>query len=179
MKKSKCIVGLFIMHIVFFCMGSHAAYAKSDLTVVSTSMKLSVKGLADEDKTSFDMGELYDDRTIKIEVTVRNISSDNASPVNTGFYVDGERIGRVRLRFLPSRTSKAVSVIWAPKRPGKYTIKAVVDYEDKIDEDNETNNTLEKEITITEGKLPIWYPVTIQTDAEVIVPEPEVIVPEE
>ncbi len=144
-------------------------YAKSDLTIEPRSMKFIVKGFADEDRTLFDMDELYTGRNIELEVTLKNISADNVSLVNTGFYVDDKFIGQVRLRFLPGRASKAVSVIWIPKEPGKYIIKAVIDYENQIDEDDEMNNILEKEITITEGKLPMWYPVTKETGVTVII----------
>jgi len=165
-KKYNLIIGLFTLYIFSLCLGLKEVYAKSDLKPESGSLKCRVAGSLDSDRTSFDESDFDEGNKMRIEVRVQNVGSDKASPVDIDFYIDDKCVGRTWIKNLYYNTSKIVSIDWRPRGAGRYKIKVIVDIEDEVDEDNEKNNTLEKEIRIREGGFDKSTKTTGGTDFE-------------
>ena len=90
------------------------------------------------------------DRDVNITVEVKNNGVIDASEFNVSLYIDGTLIGTETVSGLVSGGTKEVSFVWTPTSAGNYTLAVQVDPENKVDELNENNNEMSKNVTVVE-----------------------------
>lgn len=100
--------------------------------------------------------ELDRDERATIGAVVANVGNETVDSVVLTFYyrnVDGFQrvIGEVRLGPLSPGESEKGQVEWAPDRRGDYTIVAVVDVDDRVDEEDDDNNRVQRELSVGDG----------------------------
>ncbi|RLG31541.1 hypothetical protein DRO03_00795 [Methanosarcinales archaeon] len=113
---------------------------KPDLTI--TEIKVPDQIFADEDNT--------------IEVVVQNPTDyDIEDAFNLELSVGSITLGSIRIHDLGAGESETVQFIWDPDETIEYTLSAVVDVNDEVDEADETNN--KKTSAVTVGKSMGYY----------------------
>lgn len=123
-----------------------AAVMKPDFSIVSLDV---------------DDYEVKEDDSVNLDGTIR-IDWDRAGSVDYAFYVDGEVIegSEGTVNFEVNENTKVVSYTWKAKTGEKDSrdIKLVVDPDNAISEQDETNNQQEVPIDVTEkdAKFPVW-----------------------
>ncbi|HEC82195.1 MAG TPA: hypothetical protein ENI42_07235, partial [Thermoplasmatales archaeon] len=92
---------------------------------------------------------------VLINVTVKNMGHKVSEKVDVKIVVDGYSDVHYLDEEFPGNTEKKVSFTWKPQHPGLYFVNATVDSLDKINESNEKNNFLEKQVLVIDG-FPWW-----------------------
>jgi subtilase family serine protease len=113
-----------------------------------------------------------DGQVVTFNATIENIGSGNTTrTIYTRFLIDDSYIGEPYLSGLTTGSSSDIHQTWTVT-PGEHKIKAVVDYYNYVSESNETNNTLELNLTkiyppdLTVSSL-TWSPLNF-SDGQVV-----------
>ncbi|AHL22770.1 CARDB domain-containing protein [Thermococcus nautili] len=77
-----------------------------------------------------------------INVTIKNLGGPVDRPFDVVLYVNGTEVGRVTVSEVSEGAEFSLPFKWTPEKEGNYTIKAVVDPDNRIQESNESNNEL-------------------------------------
>ena len=90
-----------------------------------------------------------------INVTIQNLAeiADVATPFNVSLYADGVLIDEETVEGLNASESKDVSFTWVPGAAGTYTLEAIVDPENVVEESDETNNAMSMPVEVIEGAI--------------------------
>ncbi|MFQ6059281.1 MAG: CARDB domain-containing protein [Anaerolineae bacterium] len=95
----------------------------------------------------------------KVAASITNRGDAVAESVTVGFTVDGTLLSRVTLPLLPPGTTIEPVVIWIPRGPGGlHTLSAVVDPDDTVPEEDETNNGAERSVFVAPGPYALFLP---------------------
>ncbi|WP_456374846.1 CARDB domain-containing protein [Methanocaldococcus sp.] len=94
--------------------------------------------------------------TINVTIT-NNGHQDVNKSFNVALYADTEEIGEVTVNGLNISQVKTVTFNWTPNDIHTYTIVAVVDPNNVIKEENESDNKVVKEVKVIE--IPVWVSV--------------------
>ncbi len=86
--------------------------------------------------------------TFTVEATVLNTGEVAADTIAARLTVDGTEIESTTITILGANDSTTVAFNWTPAATGTYNLTVEVDWDDHIDESNETNNTAWVEYTI-------------------------------
>ncbi len=117
----------------------------------------------------FDLALPYDDDSVTITATVRNLGNVDLSDLAVRFYDGDPGSGGVQIgsdyifALLDGTSSGAAQVVWTPGLGGPHEIYVVVDPDNAIDEEIEDNNTAHKSISVTDDDTdgPEIYNVTV------------------
>ena len=115
----------------------HIYAPKPDLTITDVSAEL----------------KAYEENAIKVEV--KNVGETDASNVTVDLYVDANKIGEQTIDSLKVNEAKIVTFTFMPIGEKNYTIVAVVDPNNKIDEKNESNNEFVKVLYAVEKSIAV------------------------
>ncbi len=77
-----------------------------------------------------------------INITIRNLGGPVDKPFDVVLYANGTEIGRVTVSEVSEGAEFSLPFTWKPGKEGNYTLKAVVDPDNRIQESNESNNEL-------------------------------------
>ncbi|NJE53921.1 CARDB domain-containing protein [Thermococcus sp. 21S9] len=77
-----------------------------------------------------------------INVTIQNLGGPVDKPFDVVLYVNGTEVGRVTVSEVSEGAEFSLPFKWTPEKEGNYTIKAVIDPDNRIQESNESNNEL-------------------------------------
>jgi hypothetical protein len=81
--------------------------------------------------------------TVTFTVTIKNNGTVNAGSFKTAYYVNETKLGEWSTTSLPSEQEVNKTLTWTYVE-GNYVIKAIVDSNSEVDEENETNNQREE-----------------------------------
>jgi hypothetical protein len=113
-------------------------------------------GVADAD-IEFDIASPDDTDTVTVRATIRNLGNTDLTDVLVRFYEGDPGSGGVRIggdyvvASLGGLSDSVVQVAWVPSASGSRDVYAVVDPEDEIDEETESNNTAYKSIHVIDN----------------------------
>ena len=118
------------------------------------------------DNISFSPESPYEGEIVKINATVHNIGTKNASNITVRFFDGANPIGSDQvIGFIAVGEQETVSITWTGAA-GTHVITVKVDPENEIEESCETNNEASKSITVKEQITEI----EIKTDKETYSP---------
>ena len=118
------------------------------------------------DNISFSPESPYEGEIVKINATVHNIGTKNASNITVRFFDGANPIGSDQvIDFIAVGEQETVSITWTGAA-GTHVITVKVDPENEIEESCETNNEASKSITVKEQITEI----EIKTDKETYSP---------
>ena len=103
----------------------------------------------------------YDNVTIK--VVVKNIGSAGSSQVKGGLLINQDVTQIVDIPVLKALHSTTLTIYWTPTNPGNYTVSFIADYYQQIDESNESNNVLDSNVSVSEGRVDLKVDEIIYT----------------
>jgi len=113
----------------------------------------------------------YANVTNIINATIKN----NGGIFNVSLLVDGAEVDRARIVETNSTALSRVEFRWLPEKEGRYNLTVVADSENSIEENNESNNCISSEVTVTKPdlhprtELPLFYVnVTNRIETEVL-----------
>jgi len=86
--------------------------------------------------------------TYKVNATVKNVGSGTATESNVTLHVDTTLIGTLPVPSLDAGSSKEVQFTWAPTDSGTYTLEVSADALDEVNETDEANNNMSKNIDV-------------------------------
>ncbi len=93
--------------------------------------------------------------TITITAKIANVGNADAGAFNVSLYVNNSSIETKMIESLKAGNDTTVSFSWTPTKAGNYTLKVVVDPDNKVSESNEANNEMTKPVTILEKPVSI------------------------
>ncbi|MBG0769696.1 CARDB domain-containing protein [Methanococcus maripaludis] len=85
-----------------------------------------------------------------IKVTVANNGHQTVESCSVNVYIDSDELKPLTVTDLGVGESKIVEFNWTPQKSKTFTVVTVLDSSDAISEENETNNQLTEQITISE-----------------------------
>ena len=85
-------------------------------------------------------GEPKEGDNVKIHVRVKNVGNGDAESSYTKLEVDGESLGIKYTNSLSVGETETLTFNWKADKCGDVTVKAIADYYDDVDEENEDNN---------------------------------------
>lgn len=100
--------------------------------------------------------------TVTVKITVKNAGNVKASGILVELKADGVPVQTSTVREIEAGKSTIVTFTWKPAEAGTYTLRAMVDPDDKIEELNEENNVISTTVTVKPKKLP---DLTVQFEA--------------
>jgi len=90
----------------------------------------------------------WEDLDNTVNVTVENIGSDDASSFKVKLLADGDEIGTETVPSLAEGENIVCSFTWHPLDTGSYSLEAVADFDGEINESDEGNNKLTKDVSV-------------------------------
>ena len=93
------------------------------------------------------------DQLNTLTATILNDGGGNASAFNVSLKLGEELIGTNTVDALNIDEEKSVDFTWTPESPGTFNLTVTADPENVIDEFDETNNVMEKTVTIPQPDL--------------------------
>lgn len=99
---------------------------------------------------------LYAHLTNTISATIKNNGTGNASSFNVSLSADGSLIDKTEVSGLDAGESKLVSFSWAPSRTGDFELCVTADCDSNVNESDEENNVLCKNVTVLSFEHPCW-----------------------
>ncbi|MBB6067539.1 hypothetical protein HNP97_001049 [Methanococcus maripaludis] len=85
-----------------------------------------------------------------IKVTVANNGHQTVESCDVNVYIDSDELDPLTVTDLGVGESKIVEFNWTPQKSKTFTLVTVLDSSDAVSEENETNNQLTEQITISE-----------------------------
>jgi len=116
---------------------------EGDITNNRNTTWVEVKPMPDTDLTvtSLDApSSAYVGESCQIKAEILNLGK-NVTNFNVRLAADDAEIGVRNIRGLDFIETKQLKFTWTPTSPGKYTLTIFADYDDRISESNEVNNT--------------------------------------
>ena len=116
---------------------------EGDITNNRNTTWVEVKPMPDTDLTvtSLDApSSAYVGESCQIKAEILNLGK-NVTNFNVRLAADDTEIGVRNIRGLDFIETKQLKFTWTPTSPGKYTLTIFADYDDRISESNEVNNT--------------------------------------
>jgi len=92
-------------------------------------------------------------QNVTIEVVVKNNGISGSSEVKGALWMNNNITEVVDIPALKIWSSTTLTMYWTPTTPGDYTISFIADYYQDLDESNESNNILDRNISVTEGEV--------------------------
>jgi subtilase family serine protease len=127
------------------CEGAVISHVIIDLTLAPADLYLSSVNVTEN-------------HPVTIYAIIHNEGSAPAENVKVSFFEDDILIGNATKNFIPEFDSREVSILWTPVEDGSRTLKVIIDPDSFIEETNEFNNEIEKDITV----LPSYPDLTVE-----------------
>ena len=99
---------------------------------------------------------LYANLSSTISATIKNNGTGDASSFNVSLSADALVVDKVEVSGLGAGESTAVSLSWTPPRTGDFELCVAPDCDFEVNESNEDNNVLCKNVTVFSFEHPCW-----------------------
>ena len=107
---------------------------------------------------------LYANLTNTISATIKNNGTGDASSFNVSLSADGSPVDEVVVSGLGAGKSTAVSFSWSPSRTGDFELCVAADCDFEVNESNEGNNVLCKNVTVLPFEIDL-LPTALETQS--------------
>ncbi|MBA7525506.1 hypothetical protein ES705_17657 [subsurface metagenome] len=99
---------------------------------------------------------LYANLTNTISATIKNNGTGNASSFNVSLSADGSPVDKTEVSGLDAGKSVVVNLYWTPSSTGDLELCIAADCDCEVNESNEGNNVLCKNVTVLSFEHPCW-----------------------
>ena len=106
------------------------------------------------DSITVDPAEPEAGEAVTVTVTVKNVGKADADAFNVVLEVDGTAVQTLTVDSLAVNGTETLTFTWTPTAQGTYTLTAVVDPENAVEELVETNNELSESVTVLPVPIP-------------------------
>ena len=96
-----------------------------------------------------------------VSAVVENVGSENATNFNVSLKVNDTVVDTATVVSLEAGENISVDFTWTPAQEGNYTLNVTADANNSVDESDETNNSLIKDVTVLE-KLTVTASIRIE-----------------
>ncbi|MBA2840962.1 hypothetical protein HNP87_001494 [Methanococcus maripaludis] len=135
--------------------------------VSETEMNMIVQG-PDALIESVEVSNPYYMEPAVIAVTVTNNGHQNIDSCSVNVYIDSDELDPLTVTDLRVGESKIVEFNWTPQKEKTFTIVTVLDSSDAISEENEDNNQLTEQVSISERIVSMEIYKKSETETQII-----------
>ena len=93
-------------------------------------------------------------QVVSIHAQMKNQGTGDAAPSWSGVYVDNVYIGKIWTNTLAPNGTWSRSLDWTPTGTGNHNIRITADYDTRIAESNESNNSLSETVNVQAAAIP-------------------------